>query len=322
MVMANVPHISLLVIGFRMPRQLGNTLHSLTSSYQLGVSDDLYEVVIVENRSDRNLPPDVVENLPRNFHYHLREEAGQSPVYALQEGLAKCRGDVIGLMVDGAHLLSPGVLQYASMAFRITSNALVTVPVYHLGPKEQHESSAEGYDETAEISLLESIGWPDNGYSLFDISTLCAANANGFFAPIMESNCYFAARTAIEDERCVDTRFTYPGGGSLNLHILRLLGTRPSSMLFTLGGEGSFHQFHGGITSNTTRVQYAELFRQQLQEIWGGRFDFLRRNPIVLGRFHQSSHPVLQHASTKMARRFKICRNLGDEVWPDDNHEA
>lgn len=319
--MGNSPDISVLVIGYRMPRQLTNTLRSLASGYQLGITSDRYEVVVMENRSDRNLPLEVVSRLPGNFRYYLRDEPSQSPVFAIREGLALCRGSFVGLMVDGAHLLSPGVLQYASMALRITPNALVTVPVYHLGPKEQHESVAEGYDEEAEEALLASIDWPSDGYALFDISTWCAANANGFFAPIMESNCYFAERTAFEDESCVDTRFTYPGGGALNLHILRKLGTRPASVLFTLGGEGTFHQFHGGVTSNTTRTSHADQFQQQLQEIWGGEYDFLRRNPIVIGRFHPSTHPVLQNASEKMQRRFQVCRSRGIEVWPDDSPE-
>ena len=318
----NTPHspkISIIVVAYNMPRQFANTLSTLLPSYQQQVRSCDYEVIAIENASDNTLDSHFVEQLPDNFHYILRQESSCSPVFALNEGLQLARGEFIGLMIDGAHMLSPGILKYAMMASAINNNAFITVPVYHMGPDEQHISAASGYCEDDEIALLESINWRDDGYQLFDISSNCSANPRGYFVPIMESNCYFAPQHAYKEIGYIDTDFCYSGGGSINLHLTRQLGIRQYCQMFTLAGEGSFHQFHGGVTSGPNRDKVAESFQAQLDEKWLGDFQFLRRNPTILGAFPEPSQRFLKASSQRMMRRFHIAEKEGFAVWPDDD---
>ena len=64
-----------------------------------------------------------------------------------------------------------------------------------------------------------------------------------------ESNCLFCTRDSFEKIGRADERFDLPGGGSVNIHIYSKLAALPESKLVVLAGEGSFHQFHGGVTT-------------------------------------------------------------------------
>ena len=66
--------MSIIVIGYDMALQLENTLKSLSATYQQGVLPSDYEVIVVENASENVLDPAVVDSLPSNFFYQLREE--------------------------------------------------------------------------------------------------------------------------------------------------------------------------------------------------------------------------------------------------------
>ena len=144
------PLLSIVVIVYDMPRQALNTLHSLAPRYQTRARVGDYEVIVVENRSQRTIDPAAVAALPRNFRYILRDEAGVSPAAAINEGFAAARGSHVGLMIDGARMVTPGVVEHVLMAVRITPDALVVVPGYHLGPDEQHLHEGSGYDEQKE----------------------------------------------------------------------------------------------------------------------------------------------------------------------------
>ena len=220
-------------------------------------------------------------------------------------------------MIDGAYLLTPGVLRYALLAYHSDLEAFVTVPTYHLGPGSQDITSTQGYDLATQTGLLESIGWPGNGYRLFDIGSICGANPNGFFASILESNCYFASRASFEQIGYADESFQQPGGGSINLDMTLKLGTRPGSVYFSLGGEGAFHQYHGGITTSATRQGYVESFNDELHANWEEKFHYFARNPIILGSFSEHAHDFLQRASALMQRRVKNCSRNGWPIWED-----
>lgn len=312
------PVLSLLVIAYDMQSQLPNTLATLNADYQLGVERTDYEVLLIENSSANNLDSETQANLPDNFRYFLREETSKSPAAAINFGLAKAQGSYIGLMIDGAHMLTPGVLQHALIALRLSERAFVTVPTYHLGPDEQNISTQHGYNEAQQQQLLDSIGWQSNGYDLFSISSLCGANPRGYLAPIMESNCYFAARELFAAVGGADESYQQPGGGSLNLDLVRKLGIHPGVEYFCLFGEGSFHQFHGGVTSNQTRADYATGFKEELHERWDQSYHFLERNPFVVGAISSQSRKYLEFSSYRMLKRFDNFKDRLDQVWSDD----
>lgn len=312
------PALSVIVIGYAMPEQLKRSLSSLSPSYQSSVHIEDYEVVIVENNSVEELSSEFIQDIPENFHYYRREETSKSPAAAINYGLSRARGNVIGLMIDGAHLLTPGVLNLALLASGFSDRIFVTVPTYHLGPAEQNISTQQGYSTEQEETLLENIRWPENGYRLFDISSLCGANPRGYFAPIMESNCYFATREMFDAIGGADERYQQAGGGSLNLDIVRKLGTLPGADYFSLPGEGSFHQFHGGVTSNSSRAEYARLFKEELHERWNHEYRFLERNPILLGGLSAPAFKNLEFSSDRMLKRFENFKDRLHQVWADD----
>ena len=92
----------------------------------------------MENSSVANLRESFVQSLPSNFRYLLREESAATPVYAVNEAFTLCRAPLVCLMIDGARMVSPGIIQNALMAYAITPGAIVAVPGYHLGNDEQH----------------------------------------------------------------------------------------------------------------------------------------------------------------------------------------
>lgn len=314
------PKISILVIVFNMRRQAMNTLYSLSPRYQQNIAAEDYEVIIVENHSSHSLDPKEVKHILPNSHYYLREESSSSPVHAINFGFQQCRASMIGLMIDGARMLSPRVLEYALMAQKIDTNALVAVPGYNLGPAEHQHAQHHQYDESMEIQQLGDIAWKENGYRLFDISSIGGANPTGVINPLLESNCVFASQSCFEKIGWADTEFSYPGGGSLNLHIFRSLGMLPETQhYFILPGEGSFHQQHGGVTTQARedRDQLLRTFAKQINKRWGV-FSVLKREPILLGAVTVHAQTFLKFSCQEATIRFNRLDKKNNHHWIDD----
>src|SRR6186997_2093408 len=103
--------LSIIVVSYNMTRELPRTLLSLSRQYQRDIDDLDYEVIVVDNGSDKRLPTATVESFGPQFRYVQLENPPPSPAHALNEGVRLASGDVICLMVDGATLLSPGALE-------------------------------------------------------------------------------------------------------------------------------------------------------------------------------------------------------------------
>ncbi len=315
-----LPQLSVIVIGYRMAQQLVNTLRSLSPDYQQDIAARDYEVIVVENASEEVLDAASVAALPANFSYHLRQESGKSPVPAINYAFDLCRGDFIGLIMDGARMVTPGTLATALQAWTLDQQALVAVPGYHLGTAEQHEIEIAGEALAAERQMLASIDWVNNGYDLFTISTFSGANRHGYLHPIMECNCVFASAQNFKRIGYANPDFTMPGGGSINLHMYRSLGMLPETKVYVLPGEGSFHQYHGGVTTSTYAEREAEIHRHrvQLHSYWPGGFHSLRREPTLLGKVPTQAQPFLRESLTRSANRTRKLTEQGLPLWVDD----
>ncbi len=313
------PTLSIIVIGFRMSRQLENTLQSLSCVYQRNCNPDSYEVVVVENSSDDCLSNSFVNSLSGHFRYYLREEVSNSPVPAVNFAFEKCRGNFIGLIIDGARMLSPRVIEHALLASNASNNAVVMVPGYHIGSQEQHLHS-DSYTFEQDQQLLDSIRWQTNGYRLFEISTFSNGNRRGFLQPMMECSCVFAAYANFEKIGFADRRFMLVGGGAINLHIYRSLGMLKDSRLFVLAGEGSFHQFHGGATTShdDQRENLMAQYMEQLNECWPDGFQALRREPTLLGCISGEANSALASSCEFAQTRMDRLRSTNKPLWPDD----
>lgn len=317
------PKLSIIVIVYDMPRQAMNTLFSLSTPYQKNISTDDYEVIVVENSSSRNLDKTAVTALGPQFRYWLREETGISPVPAVNFAFEQCRGEQIGLIIDGARIVTPRVLEYAMLAARVSEHALVMVPGYHLGEKDQKFHLESQHSEAVEVSKLDALEWRENGYRLFRWACWSSSNQRGFFQPMQECSALFCSANNFRRIGCADTRFDQAGGGSINLHIYRSLGMLPDTLLYVLPGEGSFHQFHGGVTTaqfedNEARQSLLKTFDQRLEEIWGGPFKALTREPMVLGAVTHWAQPFLEKASEMATQRFTRLTAVKKPFWDDD----
>ena len=72
-------------------------------------------------------------------------------------------------MIDGAHVLTPGVLRFGLAGLRTYAPAIVATQQWYVGPGQQGDAIDDGYDTAYEDRLFDTIDWPHDGYRLFDI---------------------------------------------------------------------------------------------------------------------------------------------------------
>lgn len=309
--------LSVVVIVYKMPRQAMNTLKSLTPAYQQGVEPGDYEVIVVENQSSAELNPVEVAELGPNFRYVHRAETRPTPVYASNHGLAEARGEHICFMIDGARMLSPRVLRYSLDALAMNPRSLVATPGYHIGEQDQKFSTEAAHDEALEIELLKGIDWFNHGYRLFDISCFSGANDKGFFHPLMESNCIAFHRTLLDTVGGLHEGYQTPGGGSVNLDFYRQLALLEDSPLVILAGEGSFHQFHGGVTT----MQQSDLddvlqsHRDEMKRIRGSYYKAVRKEPHIYGVLSSHSTRFMHESTLRGESRYKRFARSDEDAW-------
>jgi len=294
--------ISFVVIVYKMPDQAEKTLYSLSAQYQRGVSEDEYEVIVVENASTAELGEQRACQYGNNVRYFHRKETLPTPVPAVNFGASQAAGSHVCIMVDGARMLTPSVVSYMLAATRLHPGAVVALPGYHLGPKLQQKSMLEGYCNEVEAELLASIDWPNDGYRLFEISCLSGTSGSGYFKPIGESNCYCVPQPLWQRVGGFDPAFTETGGGQVNLDFFKRTVELPETVLVILPGEGSFHQFHGGITTGTqgeSRVKSMDDHFNQYAQLRGGPYESPTKRPIYLGSFPDSAMKFVEHGAVQ-----------------------
>lgn len=284
------PRLSLIIIAFDMARELPRTIQSLSPDHQRGVTVDDYELVLVDNGSPESVP---FEQLSR-WGARIREAApprrSASPAGAINAGLEAAEADVIGVMIDGARLASPGLVAGALEATTIHPKPVVGTLGFHLGPDVQMKTVSAGYDAATEDRLLDDIDWPSDGYRLFQISSLAGSSKGGWFMPISESNALFTTSETWDELGGFDERFESPGGGLVNLDTWRracdLQGSQPVILL----GEGTFHQVHGGVATNSTTPP-GRKFRREYEQIRGEPFTPPDKEPLFVGRIPHEAMP-------------------------------
>ncbi len=313
------PKVSIIVIFYRMARQANNTLYSLSTKYQRNVSESDYEIIAVENKSSSVLGKKRALSHGTNIRYFLRDDKSQTPVHALNFGFSRSRAPNICLMIDGARMVSPRVVEHGLRALEFCRRPLVLVPGYHLGEQEQHFHASSGYDERTEEKLLEGIQWKEDGYRLFDASCLSSANPKGALAPFLESNCMFCPSESFEAIGKADERFDLPGGGSVNIHMYTQLAKLPGSRVLVLAGEGSFHQFHGGVTTSELedREEVLDSHRKQLRQINGGTYHGFHQEPTVFGVVHGLAQPEFCWAAERARLRHQACAKREISMWSE-----
>ena len=264
--------LSVILISYDMAREIPRTLQSLSRGYQQGALDLAYEVLLVDNGSPEPLNEATWADVDVPVRLIRVQDASPSPAGAINIALQEAQGDVICLMIDGAHILTPGAFRMALASYQAFDNPVVAIRYFYLGMGEQPVSIIQGYDQEVEDKLLERIQCPVEGYRLFAIGILLRSGASRltWFNRMFEANCLFMKRSLFADLGGADERFNYPGGGFLNLDIFKRLVEVPEVTPVQIIGEGSFHQLHGGTTTNSSgeqRDSRLEKYRKQYIQI-------------------------------------------------------
>lgn len=297
---ARKPNLSVVVVVYNMAREAPRTLLSLSADYQRHIDADDYEVIVVDNGSNPPFDSSEIERLSGNFRLLRIDDASPSPAQAINRGLAEARGDVIGVMIDGARIVTPGLLNFARHGSRLYDNAVVATLGWYLGHDFQTCSMQCGYDQLREDALLDSIDWPSDGYRLFEIGAMDESSVDGWFQPIAESNGLFLRRELWDLLGGVDERFDAPGGGLINFDTFCRALEQPDAELVILLGEATFHQLHGGFNTNASHERQVDNWTG-----WAKQYSAIRGRPVEVPR--PRSAPTLvgtlpRAALTRMVR--------------------
>jgi glycosyltransferase involved in cell wall biosynthesis len=266
--------LSVILVAYDMAREIPRTLRTLSRDYQSDAETLEYEVLLLDNGSPAPLDESTWAELDVPVRLIRIDDASPSPAAAINRGLEEASGEIICLMIDGAHMLTPGVFRMALSAYDAFEEAVVSIRYFYLGIGEQTETVLHGYNKEAEDELLERIEWPSDGYRLFEIATPLRSGASRitWFNRVPEANCLFMKRALFEAQGGAEERFDFPGGGFLNLDIYKRATEAPGVTPVQIIGEGSFHQLHGGITTNSRgeeRKAQLDRYREQYAEIRG-----------------------------------------------------
>lgn len=290
------PKLSVVVVFYNMRREAERTLFSLTTAYQQGVNEDDYEVIAIDSGSTAPLDPTWVMALQRNFSYHAVDAAHPSPCRAMNVGIARARANIVVCAIDGARILSPNVLRYMLTVHALFAHPFVYTLGMHLGHQLQGIAMTQGYNQTVEDELLASVDWRRDGYRLFDIACLAGSSKYGYATIPAESNCFSVEKQCLLELGGFDERFVTPGGGLVNLDIFSRLFLHTELEPVLLLGEASFHQFHGGVSTNAPPAQHPwQLFAEEYRAIRGHDFQFIgtERLPYCFGKIPANTRPFL-----------------------------
>jgi Glycosyl transferase family 2 len=295
------PALSIVVVAYGMTRELPRTLRSLSVPYQRDVDANHFEIIVVDNGSPSPIRLEPTHGSGPEITLHRLDPAPPSPARAANAGIALARGDVIGLIVDGARMASPGLLDGARLGARLAARPIVTAPAWHLGPALHTHAEAVGYDQDVEDRLLDATGWEEDGYQLFSVATPAASSRRGLFGPMGESSSLFMPRALWNELGGLDERFALPGGGLVNHDLYRRACLLDDVQLVAIIGEGTFHQIHGGAA--TSSLVTTEQMRTDYEMIRGEAHRPPPNEPLFVGRVPAQYRAYLAHSVELAAAR-------------------
>jgi glycosyltransferase involved in cell wall biosynthesis len=307
------PYLTIVVNFFNMQREAERTLYSLTPEYQLNTRIEDYEVIAVDNGSSKPLNESWVTALSPNFKYIYHKTTSPSPCAAMNRGIEKSRSLFTMCIIDGARILSPGIVHYSIIASKLYDHPFIYTLSMHIGGKPQNVLIRDGYNQDIEDGLIDGTNWKANGYDLFKIATPAPANKDGFFSQLWESNCFTVQREDLLNLNLFDERFQTPGGGYVCADHFHKVHQDDRFTPIMLLGEATFHQFHGGITSN---VAFCALpppdMVMEYKQILGKSSYATYRNPVYFGSlpeqckpFMNASRPAPQTLNQRVQRKTK-----------------
>lgn len=280
--------VTIITVFFNMRREAPRTLYSMSREYQRMSTDLRYRVIGIDHGSTTAIEPPASLGSGIDFEYRYVRTRSPSPVAAINQAADEARSEFLMIHIDGARILSPGLVELARRAVATCDEPFVYTLGWHLGPDIQNRSIVQGYDQAAEDRLLDDVGWRQDGYRLFDVSTLAMSSAGGFFGTVAESNCFMLRKRLWAELGGFDSGFQSPGGGLVNLDFFDRACGHPGVTPVCLLGEGTFHQVHGGVATNAPLERHPmEEFKQEYHALRGREWkSSAATDPVYLGRLH------------------------------------
>lgn len=303
--------LSIVVVFYDMRRVAERTLFTLSSAYQRGVEPDQYRVIAIDNGSTHPLDPGFVESFGPNFTHRRFASGSRSPAAAVNFGVGEADTENVAVIVDGARMLSPGLVALTRHALALSDTAFVGSLAFLLDPPS-------GSGSEAEDRLLEQVDWRSNGYRLFEHARVAKSSAFGFLGGLPPELSFFAMRreefVAIGG---LDERFAEPGGGLVN-HDFRERAVETGRFDFTmLLGEGSFHQEHGGVTTGGNDGAWKKRFAAEYLSLKGAALGKPAEVPVTyFGRMNDAAY---QFVSRNPGKRLNTGRGESRAITPRHN---
>ena len=308
--MKQKPLISVIVVFFNMAREAPRTLFSLTPGYQKGSNPEDYEVIAVDCGSGIPLIQDQISLYESNFRL-VRTEPAPSPARAINSAAKEARGQYLTICIDGARIWSPGIMAETCAILKEKPDAVIATPAFHIGHEMQNISVSKGYSQEVEDRLLQESGWETDGYRLFQISSLDGSSQNGWFLPLQESNCITVSAKLFDKIGGYNERFSSPGGGLVNLDFFKNVCSE-NKLIHILASEGTFHQFHGGVSTNTPLEQHPwKIFCEEYEQLFNQSYAVPDYDPVFWGLPRAESGWMLQYSFDKV---HNLLRERGNNI--------
>jgi len=305
-----VTRLSVIVVAFNMNRELPRTIRSLSPVMQQGISSEDYELIVVDNGSAVVCDESTCPTFGATTRWLRLPDPNRSPARAVNLGIAAARADIVGVFVDGARMASPGLLAGALNGARLHARPVIASLGFHLGREVQMVAVTKGYDQAVEDALLLESKWEADGYNLFEVAVFAGSSSGGWFAPMAESNALFMPRELWAELGGYEDAFLEPGGGLVNLDTYRRACLLPGTRLIALLGEGTFHQFHGGVATNS-RASPWESFHNEYVRIRKQPFAAVNIEPLFVGKVHpQTLSSIAQSVNNPNAARWDSLHSL------------
>jgi cephalosporin hydroxylase len=270
------PFFTIIVNFYNMRREAARTLTSLTRAYQREIGDLSYEVLCIDNGSEPPLDEAWIESFGPEFRLIRPSRILPSPCAAINEAARAASGRYLAIMIDGAYVLTPGVLRAAWDALDEAPRSVVALRQWFVGG-DQRWLAQVGYTRQQEDMLFDKIAWPSDGYELFKIGSPVRESPNNWFDGMIETNCLFLQNDLYRQIGGINEGFAEPGAGFANLDLFKRAAKAIGEPVVALLGEATFHQFHGGTTTNVSdeemekRVRaYEEGYFQLIGETFTG----------------------------------------------------
>lgn len=291
--------LSVVVSAHDLRRELPRTIRSLSPPYQTGVDAACLEVIVVDNGSSEPVERSWFEGVAAEVSILRFAPGNPSPCHAINAGVAAARGSLLSVLIDGARIASPGLFERARAAMRIADDVFVATMGFHLGHETQQVSLTKGYGPIAEDALLAGIGWPDDGYRLFEICSRGESYRRGVLSSFPETTAFLMRRSSFERVGGFNEGFRYRGGGLANFDFFERVLQDDAITPVVLIGEGTFHQVHYGNTTRANGVRAREspdgptiwdAMAAEFERVVGHvPLTLQLRKPLLFGRCHTAA---------------------------------